>query len=179
MSGRTPADAVHNFLDPVRDALSCIVVPALQVGGGYHQSPEPHVMLLAGGEPVPLKGPRKLALTVHHHYRVVEAEGELGPFKVRSAAYIYAVDDASGDEVVSYHWHPLTTPDITFAHLHFRRVADEYQELLHGHFPTGRVSIERLVRFLIVELAVEPVRGDWQTVLDRTNTIFERYRTWA
>lgn len=179
MSGRTQAEAVHNFLEPVREALSCLVVPAIQVGGGYHASAEPHVMVLSGGEPVRLDGDLRLALTVQHHYRVVEAEGDAGPWKVRSAAYIYAVDDREGNELLSYHWHPLTTPDVPFAHLHFRRPAEPYQQLLHAHFPTGRVSMERLIRFLIHELQVEPRRDDWPKVIERTNAQFEEWRTWA
>jgi hypothetical protein len=47
------------------------------------------------------------------------------------------------------------------------------------HLPTGRVSIEAVVRFLIEDLDVVPRRRDWSAVLDRHEEAFRRSRTWA
>lgn len=45
------------------------------------------------------------------------------------------------------------------------------------HLPTGRVSIEAVVRFLIQELDGEPRREDWEEVLDDAERPFIEHRT--
>jgi hypothetical protein len=47
------------------------------------------------------------------------------------------------------------------------------------HLPTGRVSIEAVVRFLIEDLDVVSRRDDWRIILDRHEEAFRRSRTWA
>ena len=47
------------------------------------------------------------------------------------------------------------------------------------HPPTGRVSVEAVVRFLIEDLDVVPRRDDWGAILDRHEEAFRRSRTWA
>jgi hypothetical protein len=39
-------------------------------------------------------------------YAIVRAEGERGPWKVRTEAYYYALHDPDARELVAYHWHP-------------------------------------------------------------------------
>jgi hypothetical protein len=39
----------------------------------------------------------------------------------------------------------------------------------HCHFPSGRIAIETLIRFLIEEMSVPPIRNDWDEVLTETN----------
>jgi hypothetical protein len=48
-----------------------------------------------------------------------------------------------------------------------------------SHFPTGQVSIEAVVRFLIEEMGVTPQRSDWQAVLDANEEAFVGKRSWA
>jgi hypothetical protein len=47
------------------------------------------------------------------------------------------------------------------------------------HLPTGRVSIEAVIRFLIEDLEVAPLRDDWRAVLDRHEDLFRQTRSWA
>jgi len=46
------------------------------------------------------------------------------------------------------------------------------------HVPTGRVSLEAVVRFLIVELGVTLRRDDWEDVLADGERRFAERRTW-
>ncbi|MDQ3693418.1 MAG: hypothetical protein M3464_07305 [Chloroflexota bacterium] len=41
------------------------------------------------------------------------------------------------------------------------------------HLPTGRVSIQSVVRFAIEELGVPPLRRNWRDILDRGQQQFE------
>ena len=46
------------------------------------------------------------------------------------------------------------------------------------HLPTGYVTVEEVIRFLIVDLGVTPLTVDWNAVLDESYSAFkERYAT--
>ena len=42
------------------------------------------------------------------------------------------------------------------------------------HLPTGYVTIEEVLRFLIVELGVPPLNGDWDATLDASYDAFKK-----
>jgi hypothetical protein len=179
LAGSSPAEAVANFVRPLQLAASCVTREVLDVHGGYHPAASPHALTLGAEEPARLQGPGELALSVTLHYRIVEAPGARGPWKVSTAGYLYAVDDAEGREVLAYHWHPHGRRDVTAPHLHLGAGAMVGRErLVDAHLPTGRVALEALIRCAIAELDVEPLRSDWHEVLDAAEAGFEAWRTW-
>jgi hypothetical protein len=95
MAGKTPPEAVHNFLEPLQLALSCVSQEVLTVRGGYYPSATPHALTL-GNRPAILGHDRRLALKVVQHDRIIEHEGARGPWKVRTVAYNYTVEEAGG-----------------------------------------------------------------------------------
>jgi len=97
---------------------------------------------------------------------VNKANGEYRPKK-----YIYSVRDQEG-EVVAFHFHPDIVP---FCHLHIRRVPPPYAK---AHYPSGRVSIEEVVAFVIREFGVPPCRSDYKAVLQSGFEKFAAWRTW-
>jgi hypothetical protein len=40
------------------------------------------------------------------------------------------------------------------------------------------VSVESILRLLLKEFDVRPLRDDWASVLDATEEVFEQWRTW-
>lgn len=88
-------------------------------------------------------------------------------------AYMYIVDDHRGREVFSYHWQP-SHPEVKFPHLHV-----EPHAFKKAHFPTGRISLEEVLRLLITDFGVQPLRSDWDKVLAKTHQKFATYRTWG
>jgi hypothetical protein len=174
LPGRSPAEAVNNFLQPLQLALSCVTPDVVDVRGGYYPAEAPHVAALHGGLPVALPG-GQLSLTVAIHYRVVEDEGPRGPWKVSTAAYIYALHVAS-ELLLAYHWHPAGRSAATRSHLHLVPGVDLLQRV---HLPTGRVALEQVLQLAIAELDVRPRRGDWSSVLESTQAAFEEWRSWA
>ena len=81
--------------------------------------------------------------------------------EISTRAYRYEVNDAQGQELLAYHWHPLGKSRWKRPHLH---VSDG--PLAGLHLPTSRVSLESLLRLLLAELEVRPLRNDWPAVLD-------------
>jgi hypothetical protein len=161
--------------------LSCVLRGGvhLEIGGGYHQAEVPHALMLAGGEPVPLGGASQLRLTVLQQYRIVEDSGPRGPWKVQTVAYTYAFDDVDANELVGFHWHPRGPSPVTWPHLHVGPAAQVGAYIAPStHIPTGRVSLEEVIRLAITELGVDTERDDWADVLDETQTAYETWRTW-
>jgi len=109
-------------------------------------------------------------------YRVTEEEGERGPWKVSTTAYYYGIHDNQQSEILSYHWHPRT--ERQDPHLHLESGSKVTHFLRGVHLPTGRVSLEEVLSFLIEELNVKPLRLDWARVLSSTQSQYERFRSW-
>ena len=123
-------------------------------------------------------GPLDLHLRYRHQYRIVEAEGDRGPWKVTTVKYSYGLE-ADGREIVSFQWHPDGASSMTEPHLHLGAGAEIGLEPLAGaHVPTGRVSIEDVLLFAIQDLKAEPKRDDWDVVLRDGKQKHEQWRTW-
>jgi hypothetical protein len=109
-------------------------------------------------------------------YGVTEVKGERGPWKVSTVAYYYALHDKQQSEILSYHWHPKT--EHQDPHLHLQSGSKVMDSLRGIHLPTGRVTLEEVLRLLIEELRVKPLRMDWRKVLKSTQLQHERFRSW-
>lgn len=69
-------------------------------------------------------------------------------------------------------------PRDKYPHSHLHLNADMGRESLkHIHFPTGRVSIEQIIAFLITEYEVQPKKTDWFDRLFASHREFQRLRT--
>ncbi len=175
MAGRTAYEAVTNYVDPMRRAISCVCdAGALRVEG-YWPREEPHRLILGDGLPHELRN--GTAITVGQRYRIVEAEGERGPWKVSITGYSYALDDADGREIVAYHWHPPTEPVRPHLHVGAGSVPSG-SPAENTHFPTNRVALEDFVRLLLTDLEVPARRADWPAILEGTQGVFEAWQTW-
>lgn len=107
-------------------------------------------------------------------YEIIESDvAELGPWKVSTRAYEYRIEAADRAELATWHWHPEGVSTFIRPHVHVGG------PLAGCHIPTGRVSVESVVRFLVLELGVRTLRGDAGTVLDEGEARFEDWRTWA
>lgn len=46
------------------------------------------------------------------------------------------------------------------------------------HLPSERVAFEMVVRFLIAEMGVIPLRTDWAELIEEALAMFVKFRTW-
>jgi hypothetical protein len=86
---------------------------------------------------------------------------------------------ASGELVWSYHWHPsarFPNPHTHLGHTQLREDAVLYQK---AHNPTGRVSLESVVRACITEYGAQPMKEDWDKTLSLRGGDFQIYRSWS
>jgi hypothetical protein len=81
--------------------------------------------------------------------------------------------DRDGGEIVAYHWHPIGKSSVRHPHLHLSNQIRPIElgrnqtplPLADMHLATGVVPLAHLVRMLIEEFDVEPLRDDWDAVL--------------
>jgi hypothetical protein len=177
VAGRTAAEAVDAYVRPLQRAVSCVVNGRLNLTG-RHQRSEPHLLILGNGRE-PLPGQRGLALIVEQRYQIIETDDrDRGPWKVSTAAYQYALDDADGREIIAYHWHPRGRSSETRPHLHLGAGAKvAYDVRAEAHLPTNRIALEDFLWLLIDGVGVEPRRDNWRDILAASRTVFETWQT--
>lgn len=122
-------------------------------------------------------GRQPIRLTVTHSYHVVPAAGADGLWRVSTAGWIYDLADSRDEPIVAFHWHPEGSGRVTHPHAHVHGRHDTV-ELAKLHLPTGRVSIESVIRFAIEDLGVAPRRPDWERILEQHELAFRREQSW-
>jgi hypothetical protein len=96
---------------------------------------------------------------------------------VQTVAYYYTVKEADKPcrEIFGYHWHPVGRSPITYPHFHVYDGAELGREMVRkAHFPTGRIALESILRLVIKEFGVIPLRSDREDILDRMEGTYER-----
>lgn len=99
----------------------------------------------------------RLLWRVSHIARVVPTDGNPTFWRVMTEEYSYELRLVGGRELISYHWHPRGTSGITWPHAHFHALTTPV-DLSRTHFPTGRIALEAIMRYAIMELKV-PLRA--------------------
>ncbi len=111
-----------------------------------------------------LHGEFDLALTVNHRYTFAPVADDPRGWEVITDGYEYQVVQAGGQEIVTYHWHPRGRSKVTGPHLHVAATAGAV-DLRRVHLVSGLVTLPAVLRCLIVELGVRPLRADWREIL--------------
>lgn len=168
---RSEHEAVQAFRGTLNLIASCITHDTIQ----YEQdSEQPHrgMMSFHRTEAVRLSGTHRLWFRIWHH---VEATRQQSRWSLSTRAYLYHVL-ADDREILAFHWHPSRS-ESGKPHAHYRTLIHPVP-MGKVHFPSGRVSLEAVVRLLIEELGTIPARRDWSAVLARTEAQFEQDRSW-
>jgi hypothetical protein len=177
LAGRTPREAVDAFLEPLKEVIGCVtdegfVARIRRAGGPYPATFQSDFAILDRA-----RGRLPMQLELTHSYHVVASDGERGLWRVSTAGWIYKLADSRDELVAAFHWHPESSGRVTRPHVHVHGHHDAV-DLHRLHLPTGRVSIESVIRFAIEDLDVVPRRSDWASVLDRHEEVFRRERSW-
>ena len=181
MAGRTPEEAVRSFLAPLAAVVNCVTAQGFVTRRPRQNERWRTAYFQDNFAILDRRTGQALKLELRHRYVIAVSEGERGPWTVSTAEYIYEIADKSDEPIAAFHWHPTTAQagdEVHWPHVHAYGARDTLT--LHKlHLPTGRVSIEAVVRFLIEDLDVVPRRDDWSAILDRHEQAFRASRTWA
>jgi hypothetical protein len=145
--------------------------------------------LAVSENPIQLRRPPglpRLVFAASQLFSIVEDTRYDGEWKARTLAYIYSIQVSEPEngtreqEVIAWHWHPLTTPDRPAPHMHVRSELPVLGVTLAKlHIPSGRVSFEEVIRFLIEDFQVEAARDGWRTIIGDSEQRFKDFRTWS
>jgi hypothetical protein len=184
LPGRNPREAVDAFLEPLRDALSCIARVKITLSpGGYGLRGKTHALTVNDDKPIKLRYPPKtpvLMLRVCMQYEVVPND-QVGQesWRVSTRGYDYELQSSSGELIWSYHWHPGTRVQRPHIHVGRTQLAEDAVMSSKAHHPTDRVSLESIVRACITEYGAEPLKDDWDKTLALREGLFKLYRRWS
>jgi hypothetical protein len=112
-----------------------------------------------------LRGQNRLHFYAAIEYDLVQVDDpDRGPWKVRTRGYWYHVVSDAKTEVLLFHWHPDGKSTEQGPHLHIgsSQLTREAVISHKDHLPTGRVSLESVIRLVIANYGVVPLRSDWQ-----------------
>lgn len=138
---------------------------------------------LNAGNPSPLRADYSLMLTVMQQYRFTETHSiEDDDWSVTIAAYVYAFETeltsgGSRRELIAYHWDPDGVSGVSHPHLHVgqglaRTESQVGPKHFHKmHLPTGHVAVGDIVVLAIREFGAEPLRNDWESVLQAARDV--------
>lgn len=195
MPGRTPQEAYEAFEGPLRLALSCLgPCKILTSPGGrqvtqaagrtrthawYLNGVDGRLELSAGSG----RSKRTFQLAAMMRYRIIANElddGSQDGFRITTRGYKYTVYAGDTREIISYHWHPQGNSPWKSPHMHNGSaiLAPDGVITPKSHLPTGRISLEQVVRVIINDLQVPAARPTWDADLATTEGVFAIYRKW-
>lgn len=160
--GRAAAEAVEHYRGRTVWLLSCVTSAHATVSG-YHAADHPRRLLLADGDTVRLHVEPRLTLHVTEEYQVSQ---DCAGWRVNVLGYLCGIE-YEGRELVAYHWHSHGASPITTPHMHLSadvKVGDRWLGKIH--LPTGIVGLEQVLALAIAELGVEPLREDWERLIE-------------
>jgi hypothetical protein len=131
------------------------------------------------GEYVSLQGPKRLHLSATIEYEIVEwPDRDRGPWKVSTRKYLHHVVTDDHTEVILFHWHP--DGDVKEPHIHVGSSQLGVNAVMgsNDHIPSGRVSFENVLHYLITHHGVVPHQTGWSKILADNNNRFAQWRTW-
>ena len=115
-------------------------------------------------------------------YRLIPDDRyEPDEWKATTRGYAYTAYDTvthAATKALAWHWHP-GSGGTDEPHMHIYRDGQVAgMDLDRLHFPAERVAFESVVKFVIDELKVTPLRDDWKDLIDSALERFVRFRTW-
>jgi hypothetical protein len=176
VSGKDSREAIEVFAHPIQQTLKCITSSFIGFGGAVspfgkigtlHFLPEANAVLNG----------TKLRLFFSQRYESGQDSKRDQLWRVRTRGYIYTVNECKNDsfrEIFSYQWHPDSK--VVVPHVHFK---EGEPMISKAHLPTGRISVESLVEFLIEDLGVKPASKNWKTTITHNRDQFERQGEWV
>jgi len=117
-----------------------------------------------------------LRLGIRHEFSLQPTSADARQLEAVTTAYSHVLRDPDGNEIVAYHWHPDGVSSVRHPHLHLSNQIRPIElgrnqaplPLADMHLATGVVPLAHVVRMLIEEFGVEPLRDDWDAVLPRS-----------
>lgn len=173
MPGRSEAEAVRAFIDPLRAALSGVARAKITLSPGA-ASPLVgivHQWTLNDGDGASMRG----GFVLHSRMRFkVIPDAINGPFRVTTLAYDHSLyrDDR---EIFALHWHPKGA--YSGPHIHLGEMPAGSALPSRHHLPVDRMTFEQSIRWAVQHGAI-PIHDDWEERVELAEAPHLLYRSW-
>lgn len=177
MPGRNPHEAVHSFLEPLREALAVLDGYSkilVRTRGGFEKD-KPYIWVLNGEEGMSLPDVGRFHATMM--FQVIDCDPATNEghhrLRVTTLGYNYKLADAEGRDLIRFHWHPRGEGVNLHPHVHALPNLDT-------HFYMPRVTFEDAIRACMsmgAPLTVDA--GEATRHLAMTEAPHMLYRTWS
>lgn len=105
--------------------------------------------------------------------RITVDPGQYGGLSVRVTHYEYELRYGDGPEIFRFDWHPDSRSPVITPHVHVNAQIGAVS-LYRRHLPTGFVTLPSIVRAMIEEFGVRPMKEHWRTDLEVLERELER-----
>ena len=127
-------------------------------------------------------GPSGLFLDINYTFALARGDSarSRAVWRATTRMYEYRLPDHEHQELLVYHWQPGPSyhgPDHPHLHIsaalhaQINAIAQLRIELDKLHLVTGMVSLEAVIRMLITEWKIAPLRHNWRDILARTEAL--------
>jgi hypothetical protein len=152
-----------------RKGTSAVAAVEMRVSLGFYQGEKPVTIPLAT---------KYGDLELHLAQQLDVVPHEDSSYRLMTRRYWYRLSKPSKEEPL-FRWEYVTkdgaNTDPPRHHVHMHGALHDAPDLdpKHLHIPTGWVTIEEVLRFVIVELGFKPPRGDeWPKILAESEKVF-------
>jgi len=170
LADRKSRAAVRDQVERLRRCILCLTNQPTQI---FQRLDNPKIFsfeFVPKNDPAPSKLQSRLA-RIHFGLRlefVLDETHRVPPISaIRLSGYSFQIIDGFKTELLVYHWHPNGLSRVRTPHIHVGSSIGRNDVIAISdlHLPPGIVSLAAIVRFLIVEIGVEPNRPDWDRML--------------
>ncbi len=187
MRRNTPGQAYDRYARALQAVVGCVTEARLTLNESRAIELDTiYAIVLKSGDGVVLSSEYgAIQFDLGQRFRIIrDPEAREGPYRATTVEYWYRLARQAGPALLSFHWTPETAMPAQrmFPHLHVEAgltgASGEAQLRSFNklHVPTGRVSCESIVRFLIEEMGVPPTKPSWQSVLEVQEERFREHR---
>src|ERR1700733_5403343 len=162
--------AIRSYLNELQMIVSCVADEVCYV---YPNNTGRQALAWSGtdpSDPHPLllkrKNNSKLFIDISQEIQQPTARNN---YLVSTKSYLYSILDADKKNLIGFHYHPELDEDpVMHPHIHVYADADKRFadfNLHKRHIPSGRVALEDVIEWLILELGVQTKQPNWQKIL--------------
>ncbi len=177
---RTPQRCFLVFTEHLRQLIAATITGTFPLS--ERPSPDGRRMVLSFREEAPIAVPidTRFGRLFFYLGHALEAVVDPGGYRLRTQQYWYRLQrEPDRQATAAIRWeYDTTTPRDRYARHHAQMAAalalgDGELDLNKAHLPTGWVTVEEVIRFLIVDLGVDPPCGEaWPEVITDSETRF-------
>ena len=175
MSERLIREALRTEFDAFAAALSCISMARPMTTKLTHLSAGTNYSISASQlTPLRLRSEEGHCLrALQSFHPLADARNRFSHLEQQSYFYELSIDGNHPEELIAFHWdrEPLGIAGRSEPHVHIGPAilspgsAFSISDFHKRHIPSGDIRFPFVVRFLIEELGVEPLRPNWDEIL--------------